>query len=509
MTGAMCVVAPGSSVQLLLAVLVMLIYTMTILKTAPYEEDTEDWSSFIACSALTLTTIGGFALITDDPDAPTYETILLSHLLIGINIVCFAIDILIVIMFDCQLYERCARTVCRSKVIETKNEKIDKSNKTKVQPILNIKPGSEQHKKLRDTRLQYGAGSKEYKEVAMNIQEKQSTELKETENQNTEPVSPKVKSKAQSKPVLTVVGTKSSLAITVMMLVGSFVVGGAEGQSVGTCDAGYYLGDNNMCTAWAGACANGVLKPLLERTANDQCGSCNDGFWFDQGACKAAYAKMPDGCKGVTDSSDRTCYPRKAVDEWISGWTLDNKVDLNKNTGDGTFGYSVAISSEFAIVGAWAAKKAFIFKNTGGTWGTTAAFNLDQNTDSASFGHSVAISGEFAIVGAFGAKKAFIFKNTGGTWGTTAAFTLDQNTGDGSFGYSVAISSEFAIVGAWGAKKAFIFQASNAVVKYGPIENWDMSEITDMSYLFDQKKTFNSDISKWDVSSTTNMQRSK
>lgn len=54
-----------------------------------------------------------------------------------------------------------------------------------------------------------------------------------------------------------------------------------------------------------------------------------------------------------------------------------------------------------------------------------------------------------------GAKKAFIFKNTDGTWGTTAAFNLDQNTGDSRFGNSVAISSEFAIVGATAAKKAF------------------------------------------------------
>ena len=28
-----------------------------------------------------------------------------------------------------------------------------------------------------------------------------------------------------------------------------------------------------------------------------------------------AYAKMPDGCKGNTNKDDRTCYPRKAVDE--------------------------------------------------------------------------------------------------------------------------------------------------------------------------------------------------
>ena len=50
-------------------------------------------------------------------------------------------------------------------------------------------------------------------------------------------------------------------------------------------------------------------------------------------SCDLTTVKMPDGCKGK-GSSDRSCDSRKAVDEWISGWTLDNKVDLNKNTGE-------------------------------------------------------------------------------------------------------------------------------------------------------------------------------
>ena len=179
MTGAMCVVAQGSSVQLLIAILVMLAYMLLVLKTAPYEEDSEDWSAFVACVALTLTTIGGFALITDDPNAQTYESQVLGLILIGINGVCIALEIFIVVVFDCDGLSRCKK-ICGGKVIETKNEKVDKSNKTKVQPINNIKPGSEQHKNLRDTRLKYGAGSKEYREVALNVQTQQSTELKET-----------------------------------------------------------------------------------------------------------------------------------------------------------------------------------------------------------------------------------------------------------------------------------------------------------------------------------------
>jgi CRP-like cAMP-binding protein len=107
MTGAMCVVAQGSSVQLLIAILIMQFYMLLVLKTAPYEADSEDWTAFIACVALTLTTIGGFALIMDDPTQRTYESTVLTIVLIGINAVCFTLDILIVVVFDCGTYERC------------------------------------------------------------------------------------------------------------------------------------------------------------------------------------------------------------------------------------------------------------------------------------------------------------------------------------------------------------------------------------------------------------------
>ena len=107
MTGAMCVVAQGSSVQLLIAILVMLMYMLVVLKTAPFEEDTEDWSAFVACVAFTLTTIGGFALIMDDPTTRTYESYVLAIVLIGINVVCIALEIFIVVVFDCNACRRC------------------------------------------------------------------------------------------------------------------------------------------------------------------------------------------------------------------------------------------------------------------------------------------------------------------------------------------------------------------------------------------------------------------
>ncbi len=44
-----------------------------------------------------------------------------------------------------------------------------------------------------------------------------------------------------------------------------------------------------------------------------------------------------------------------------------------------------------------------------------------------------------------------------------------------------------------------------AITIYGRISDWDVSQVTDMSELFQFKSTFNDDISNWDVSSVTDM----
>ena len=43
--------------------------------------------------------------------------------------------------------------------------------------------------------------------------------------------------------------------------------------------------------------------------------------------------------------------------------------------------------------------------------------------------------------------------------------------------------------------------------EYGALPNWDVSNVTDMSNAFEEETTFNADISAWNVSSVTNMER--
>jgi hypothetical protein len=47
------------------------------------------------------------------------------------------------------------------------------------------------------------------------------------------------------------------------------------------------------------------------------------------------------------------------------------------------------------------------------------------------------------------------------------------------------------------------------VAKYGEIENWSTSEVTNLACVFDGKSSFNADISKWVVSSVTSLSNSK
>ena len=159
MTGALCVIAPGSSIQLLCAVFVTLSYMLLVLKTAPYGEDSEDYSSFIACLTLTWTTVGGLLLIMDESSMyqPTYESHLLGMLLISMSICCIAAEIGIVILFNCGVYEnKCRR---------------QKDTTTKVLPVGEVDGTTSRVniQELREIRLQYGAGSPEYIKAAQGV----------------------------------------------------------------------------------------------------------------------------------------------------------------------------------------------------------------------------------------------------------------------------------------------------------------------------------------------------
>jgi outer membrane protein assembly factor BamB len=170
-------------------------------------------------------------------------------------------------------------------------------------------------------------------------------------------------------------------------------------------------------------------------------------------------------------------------------WTLNNPNAYSTSTGD-WFGSSVGISETYAIVGAYTeddaggtnSGKAYIFNPaTGSLLWTLNDPNAYGTSAGDWFGYSVAISESYAIVGAYfeddaggtESGKAYIFNPATGA----LLWTLDNpNAYDTSsydyFGYSVGISESYAIVSAYGedegadedSGKAYIFNPATGAL---------------------------------------------
>ena len=109
MCGGLVMFRPGTSIQVLVATLIMLVHLLVVLKLSPFESNGEDYSSFLSSFTLTLTTLGGFALMTDNPkpgEAKSFDSDALAYVLVGISIACIVSQIAITILIDCGIWAR-------------------------------------------------------------------------------------------------------------------------------------------------------------------------------------------------------------------------------------------------------------------------------------------------------------------------------------------------------------------------------------------------------------------
>ena len=140
-----------------------------------------------------------------------------------------------------------------------------------------------------------------------------------------------------------------------------------------------------------------------------------------------------------------------------SGWSQQAKLAAGNPYEEDEFGTSVAISSEYAIVGATydGSGAAHIFKRIGDSWQFQARLTASDTTFSIDFGASVAIDSDYAVVGAtyaevFGyeAGAAYVFKREGNNWIETVKLTAGDPSDSSYFGAAVAMDGQKVIVGA-------------------------------------------------------------
>jgi hypothetical protein len=142
-----------------------------------------------------------------------------------------------------------------------------------------------------------------------------------------------------------------------------------------------------------------------------------------------------------------------------TSWSQQAKLLASDGAANDYFGVSVSISGDYAIVGAYyddGKGSAYIFKRDGASWSQQAKKTASDGVASDYFGYSVSISGDYAIVGAYGDEdngnlsgSAYIFKRDGTSWSQQAKMTASDGAAGDNFGYSVSISGDYAIVGAY------------------------------------------------------------
>lgn len=149
-----------------------------------------------------------------------------------------------------------------------------------------------------------------------------------------------------------------------------------------------------------------------------------------------------------------------------TGWVFIQKLTDATGSANDQFGISVSISGNYAIVGAWqdaiganaGQGSASIYRFNGTSWVLMQKITDATGTADDSFGCSVTISGNRAIVGAFfeqvGANtvqgSASIYQFNGTTWVLMQKITDAAGVAGDRFGYSVSLSGNYAIIGAPG-----------------------------------------------------------
>jgi len=145
-------------------------------------------------------------------------------------------------------------------------------------------------------------------------------------------------------------------------------------------------------------------------------------------------------------------------------WVEQEKLLASDGTEGNSFGCSVSIEGDYALIGAYlnddfghASGSAYVFMRSGETWTEQAKLLASDGAIGDWFGWSVSIDGDYAIIGSIhddtsngiDSGSAYLFKRSSDIWSEqTKIIASDGYNGD-FFGQSVSIDEDYALIGAY------------------------------------------------------------
>ncbi|MEM8487462.1 MAG: hypothetical protein AAF564_18060 [Bacteroidota bacterium] len=145
-----------------------------------------------------------------------------------------------------------------------------------------------------------------------------------------------------------------------------------------------------------------------------------------------------------------------------TNWDFVQKVLVSEGAPADGFGIAVAVDGDYAVVGALGdderaenAGAVFVYLRENDSWQFLQKLTADDARANDAFGFSVALTDPYLIVGARGADDkgnsagaAYIFQRAGATWVQLPKLTANDGTSGDFFGTAVDIDARFAVVGA-------------------------------------------------------------
>ena len=172
-----------------------------------------------------------------------------------------------------------------------------------------------------------------------------------------------------------------------------------------------------------------------------------------------AVVGAPDGRNGTVSSGTAYLFERQPSGTWVEV----QKLLQNDPGNNDDFGFSVSIDGTRVVVGAYldddsgfASGSAYVFEQQpDGTWPEADKLIASDGANADYFGFSVAISGDYVVVGSWldddfgsGSGSAYVFeRQSGGTWLEEDKLLPPNMWPGGHFGQSVALEGEIALIG--------------------------------------------------------------
>jgi len=194
---------------------------------------------------------------------------------------------------------------------------------------------------------------------------------------------------------------------------------------------------------------------------------CTQSGWFQLQKLFASDGTVAD-CFGssVSLSGDTALIGARGCDNYKGStyvfthtgttWTQQAKLTASDGAAGDCFGWSVSLSDDSALIGAYGYSgekgAAYVFTRSGTSWTQQAKLLASDGDASDCFGVSVSLSGDTALIGSHGHDvgkgAAYVFIRTGTTWTQQAELQSSDGTAGDLFGYSVSLSGDTALIGA-------------------------------------------------------------